>query len=205
MSGIGGITEINRLKTELRTAQRLKRAELFKRATPKIYAAAAGHFQKFLAQQSGGAVAAYWPIKDEFDTRPLLEVVAAQGGRLALPVIAGDSGRLIFREWTPGALLVPAGFGTLGPKDTAPEVLPGLVITPLLAFDRRGCRLGYGGGFYDRTITVLRAAGKCNYALGLGFSAQRVQQVPVGPEDARLDAIVTEAGVIHARPGINPV
>ncbi len=102
----------------------------------------------------------------------------------------------------PGAPLVPAGFGTFGPKETAREVLPDLVIAPLLAFDRRGCRLGYGGGFYDRSLTALRASGKCKYAIGLGFSGQRVQQVPVSDNDARLDAVVTETGVIWARAAV---
>lgn len=157
---------------------------------------------KGIALPPGGVIAGYWPLKDEFDSRPLLEAIAAQGGRLALPVVAGDSGRLIFREWQPGAPLAPAGFDTLGPRESAQEVLPDLVIAPLLAFDRRGCRLGYGGGFYDRSLTALRASGKCKLAIGLGFSAQRVQQVPAGAMDARLDGIVTETGVIWARAAI---
>ena len=195
-------TDIDRLKADLRQEQRKKRAELFKRSTPEIYVAAAGHFLKSIVLPSGGVIAGYWPLKDEFDSRPLLEGIAAQGGRLALPVVAGDQGRLIFREWAPGAPLAPAGFGTLGPRENAQEVLPDLVITPLLAFDRRGCRLGYGGGFYDRSLTALRASGKYNLSIGLGFSAQRVQQVPVGDMDARLDGIVTETGVIWARAAI---
>lgn len=172
---------------------------MFKNSAPETYSAAAGHFLKSITLPSGGVVAGYWPIKDEFDSRPLMENIAAECGRLALPVVAGDSGRLIFREWTPGTPLAPAGFGTLGPKDNAQEVLPDLVIVPLLAFDRQGGRLGYGGGFYDRSLTILRASGKCKLAVGLGFAGQRVQQAPTGPEDARLDAIVTEAGVIWAR------
>lgn len=195
-------TDIDRLKADLRQEQRKKRAELFKRSTSEIYVAASRHFLQGITIPSGGVIAGYWPLKDEFDIRPLLEGLAAQGGRLALPVVAGDQGRLIFREWAPGAPLAPAGFGTLGPRENAPEVLPDLIITPLLAFDRRGCRLGYGGGFYDRSLTALRASGKCKLAIGLGFSAQRVQQVPVGDTDERLDGIVTETGLIWARSAI---
>lgn len=194
-----GTTDIDSLKADLRREQRKKRLELFKNCAPATYVAASNFFLKQIELPSGGIIAGYWPIKDEFDSRPLLEGIAAQGGRLALPVVAGDSGRLIFREWMPGAPLVPAGMGTLGPRETAQEVLPDLVIAPLLAFDRRGYRLGYGGGFYDRSITALRASGKCKLAIGLGFSAQRVQQVPVSDTDTRLDSVVTETGVIWAR------
>ncbi len=188
----------------MRRSQLKKRAELFNSSPPGIYEAAARHFQKSIALPQGGVIAGYWPIRDEFDCRPLLEGIAARGGSLALPVVAGDSGRLVFREWRPGAPLIPAGHGTLGPKAAAREVLPDVVISPLLAFDRRGYRLGYGGGYYDRSLTVLRAAGKCKYAIGLGFSAQRVQQVPVSPYDARLNAVVTETGVIWGRADAHP-
>lgn len=194
-----GPVEVTRLKNELRQRQRAGRAALFAQASPTMFAAAAGHFLKSVELRPGGVIAGYWPIRDEFDSRPLLEAIAANGGRLAMPVVEGDSGRLIFREWASGGALVPAGFGTFGPSDAAREVEPEVIIAPLLAFDRRGYRLGYGGGFYDRSLTALRAAGKCKSAIGLGFAAQRVQQVPAGGDDARLDMIVTETGAIQAR------
>lgn len=198
-----GPAEIDRLKADMRTAQRIKRAVMFKNSAPEIYVTATRHFLRSITLPQGGVIAGYWPLNDEFDSRPLLSGIAAHGGRLALPVVAGDAGRLIFRQWMPGAPLVPAGFGTLGPKEPSPELLPDLVIAPLLAFDRRGCRLGYGGGFYDRSLAVLRASGKCKQAIGLGFSGQRVQQVPAGDDDVRLDGIVTEAGVIWARAAVS--
>lgn len=188
----------------MRNVQHIKREAMFKAATPQLYADAAQHFIKFVPVPSGGIVAGYWPLKSEFDSGPLLSAIAAECGRLALPVVAGDSGRLIFREWMPGAPLIPAGFGTFGPRESAQEVLPDMVIVPLLAYDRRGYRLGYGGGFYDRSLAALRSVGKCKYAIGLGFSAQRVQQVPIGATDARLDAIATETGVIWAREAADP-
>lgn len=194
-----GNAQTDRLKADMRAAQRVKRAKMFKSSDSETYVSAARHFLKSIVFPSGVVVAGYWPMRDEFDSRPLLESIVAKGGRLALPVVAGDSGQLIFREWMPGRPLVPAGFGTFGPKQGMPEVLPDVVIVPLLAFDRRGYRLGYGGGFYDRSLAVLRAAGKCRQAIGLGFSGQRVQQVPVNDNDARLDGIVTETGLISAR------
>jgi len=172
---------------------------LFKQAAPEIYMAARAHFLKSIELPGGCVIAGYWPIRDEFDSRPLMEAIAARGGRLVLPVVAGDSGQLIFREWQPGGPLVPAGMGTLGPPPGVREALPDIVIAPLLAFDRQGCRLGYGGGFYDRTMTALRATGKCRTAAGLAFSAQRVQQVPSGDGDARLNVIVTETGIVWPR------
>ncbi|MSP42521.1 MAG: 5-formyltetrahydrofolate cyclo-ligase [Alphaproteobacteria bacterium] len=191
--------DIQRLKSELRGEMRAKRAVLFKRAPPEAYVAARAHFLKSIELPGGAIIAGYWPVRDEFDSRPLMEAIAARGGRLVLPVVEGDSGRLIFREWQPGAPLVPAGLGTMGPPPGAHEVLPDIVIAPLLAFDRQGYRLGYGGGFYDRTMTVLRTTGKCQMAAGLAFSAQRVQQVPAGDGDARLDAVVTETGIVWSR------
>lgn len=190
---------IEQLKNALRETQRQQRARLFRTHGPETYTRAAQHFMKAIAIPRGGVIAGYWPLQDEFDCRPLLEALAAQGALLALPVVAKDSGSLLFREWRPGAPLQPAGYGTIGPGEGAAEHLPSLVIVPFLAFDRRGYRLGYGGGFYDRSLTSLRSSGKCRQAIGLGFSAQRVQQVPAAPYDARLDGVVTEEGAIWAR------
>lgn len=192
------ITDIDRQKSELRQVQRAKRAALFKGADPEVYISASKYFLTSIALPPGGVVAGYWPLKDEFDSRPLMHAIAAQGGQMALPVVAADSGLLIFREWRPGAPLEPAGFGTMGPRRGEREVAPNLLIVPLLAFDRQGFRLGYGGGFYDRSLAALRALGKCQLAVGLGFSAQRVQQVPVNETDMRLDAVITETGVIRS-------
>lgn len=198
MSMTGG-RSADRAKLEMRAKSRALRAELFHRATPETYVRAAAHFTGSVEIPAGGVVAGYLPIRDEFDPRPLLEALARRGAALSLPVIDGDTGRLIFREWRSGDPLRPAGNGTMGPESGKREVVPDVVITPLLAFDRKGGRLGYGGGYYDRTLRVLRAMGRCRQAIGLGFAGQRVPQAPMTRDDVRLDAIVTEDGVIWAQ------
>lgn len=194
---------MDRQKKELRARQRALRAEAFRNSTADTFVRAARLFIDSIALPSGGVVAGYWPLRDEFDPRPLLELLSGRGAALALPVVDGDCGRLVFRQWRPGAVLCPAGHGTMGPEPGTAEVLPDVLIVPFLAFDRRGFRLGYGGGYYDRTLAALRAQGKCKAAIGLGFSVQRVPQVPVTADDARLDAIVTEEAVIWARGAAN--
>lgn len=190
---------IERRKFELRAAQRQLRAELRVTASGDCFTRAAEIFMAADGIPRDGAIAGYWPVHDEFDPRPLLEMLAARGAKLALPVIDPAIGLLLFRAWHPGMALQPAGFGTLGPPPPASVVLPRTVIVPLLAFDRQGGRLGYGGGFYDRTLAALREGGKSVLALGLGFAAQRVQQVPVSEIDIRLDAVVTENEIIWTR------
>jgi 5-formyltetrahydrofolate cyclo-ligase len=109
-----------------------------------------------------------------------------------MPVVTGPGERLRFRLWTPESPMTDGGFGTRVPA-AGDWVEPAVLIVPLLAFDRRGFRLGYGGGFYDRTLAALRAAGPVT-AIGFAFAAQEVPQVPTDATDQRLDLIVTEAG-----------
>jgi 5-formyltetrahydrofolate cyclo-ligase len=102
----------------------------------------------------------------------------------------------VFRAWSPGDDLEPAAFNTQIPSADKPELTPGVVLAPLLAFDRRGYRLGYGGGFYDRTLDFLRNFGEV-LAIGLAYAGQEVPVVPHDPNDKRLDWIVTEAAAIR--------
>ena len=122
-------------------------------------------------------------------------LAAGQGGRVAVPVIPGPAQALRFHEWSPEARMVEGAFKALIPEGGA-ELVPTVLIVPLLAFDRRGFRLGYGGGFYDRTLEGLRARGPVT-AIGFAFAAQEVAQVPIEPTDQPLDLIVTEAGIIR--------
>ncbi len=140
----------------------------------------------------GAAVSGYWPMRSEIDPRPILTALHARGHSLCLPVVVGKGQPLIFRAWRPGDGLVAGGFGTQVPDEEQETVVPRLLLVPLLAFDRAGYRLGYGGGFYDRTLAALRAQGPV-VAVGLAFSAQEVESVPHDATDARLDWIVTEA------------
>ncbi len=142
------------------------------------------------------AVAGYWPIDAELDVRPLFAALHARGHACALPVVTGRGQRLVFRAWAPGSRLAVAAFGVMVPADDAPEVVPRVVLTPLLSFDDRGFRLGWGGGYYDRTLAALRAAAPV-LAVGVGFAAQRVERVPAALHDQRLDWVVTEADAIE--------
>jgi 5-formyltetrahydrofolate cyclo-ligase len=151
---------------------------------------AAESLADLLAGCSGQVLAGYMPMRTEIDPLPAM---AAHQGVVGVPVIMGRGQPLRFREWTPGCAMVPGAFGALIPEEGA-WVVPSVLIVPLLAFDARLFRLGYGGGFYDRTLHALRATGPVR-ALGFAFSAQEVGVVPTEPTDERLDGIVTEKGI----------
>lgn len=141
-------------------------------------------------------VAGYWPMRGEIDVRPLLAGLAERGHITALPVVAAPRRPLVFRRWAPGDPLADGAFGTRHPVDVAPEVRPHCLLVPLLAFDRRGYRLGYGGGFYDRTIAALKAAGGV-VTVGIAYAGQEVEAVPAEPHDEALDWVVTERAFIR--------
>lgn len=143
----------------------------------------------------GAVVSAYWPMGDELDPIPAVKALAAQGHPICLPVVIGNNQPLVFRAWKPGNPLVPAAFGTREPPAESPEMEPDLLLVPLLAFDRRGYRLGYGGGFYDRTLVAMRAR-KAIQAVGIGFAGQELPEVPHDELDQKVDLIVTETGAI---------
>lgn len=138
-----------------------------------------------------GAVAGYWPLGSELDILPLLLHFHGAGRVAALPVSGPRGTPLTFRAWAPDAPLREGRFGIREPADDAPVVVPAVLLVPLLAFDRQGHRLGYGAGYYDRTLAGLRAGGAV-LAVGIGFAGQQVASVPHGPYDQPLDWIVTE-------------
>lgn len=142
-------------------------------------------------------IAGYAPLKGEIDSGPLLHELHAMGHDIALPV--AELGKpLRFHRWRPGDPLVPGQFGAREPHGGSASLKPQILIVPLVAFDAEGWRLGRGGGFYDRTIAELKAAGPVVTA-GIAFSAQRVPQIPREAHDQRLDWIVTEEGAFAAR------
>ena len=139
-------------------------------------------------------VAVYWPLGDELDPIPLLNTLHSLGHRMVLPVMLGAKKPLVFRTWCPGDELQNASFGTLEPSKDKTELEPDVILAPLLAFDSRGFRLGYGGGFYDRTLEKLRKKKQVS-VYGIAYAAQEMDQVIKGPYDQPLDGIVTELGV----------
>ncbi len=146
----------------------------------------------------GGTLAAYWPMRSEADPRPLMVALKERGIALALPAMVrradGDGREIAFRSWTPWEPIMPGGFGTLIPLESAPVVQPTALIVPLLAFDRRCHRLGYGKGHYDRAIATLTAQGPL-LAIGLAYAAQEIAEVPAEPHDQSLYAVATERGI----------
>lgn len=143
---------------------------------------------------SGEIVSLYWPLGNELDTRPLLHALHEFGVFCALPVVEKKDHPLAFRRWEPDTILEPGGFKVLVPAKSAAYVTPSLLVTPMLAFDAAGYRLGYGGGFYDRTLANLRARGSC-CAVGYAYAAQEVTKVVIDKFDQRLDYMVTEKEV----------
>jgi 5-formyltetrahydrofolate cyclo-ligase len=148
----------------------------------------------------GVIVSAFMPMGSEFDPRPLMRKLAAAGARLALPVVIGRGKPLVMRTWNFGEPLGTGSFGILEPRPEAAAADPDILLVPLLAFDRRGHRIGYGAGYYDMTITLLRAR-KSVAAVGLAFAVQEIPTVPATPRDARLDLVLTEREVIDLRGG----
>lgn len=144
---------------------------------------------------AGRIVSGFFPIRGEPDMRPLMALLKDEGARLCLPVVV-DAVTIVFRELLAGARLVDAGFGTCGPGPEAALVDPDIMLVPLAAFDRHGHRIGYGAGHYDRAITRLRAGGAAPHLIGVAFDTQEVDAVPYEPHDVRLDAVLTESGVV---------
>jgi 5-formyltetrahydrofolate cyclo-ligase len=144
----------------------------------------------------GTVVSAFWPMPGELDLRPLLEALHARGCVCALPVVVARQTPLEFRAWEPGVALTTSRFGIAEPGPERPVVRPQQALVPLLAFDDDGYRLGYGGGFYDRTLAALRRDGAGPLvAIGVGLEAQRRPSLPREPFDERLDWLVTEERV----------
>ncbi len=143
----------------------------------------------------GKIISGFMPYKSEITTMPLLNAMRRQGWTTALPIVIMEGQPLIFRAWGPGEKLVPGVWDIPMPLPEAAEVLPDVLLVPGLAFDRAGYRLGYGGGFYDRTLVKLRAI-KPVVAIGVGYSAQMVEAVPRAAYDQPLDFIMTETETI---------
>jgi len=186
--------DIEETKAALRTRARAQRSAIPASMRSAAAAAATSHFFDHIPLAPADVVAAYWPIREEIDCRPLLTRLMDALQPVCLPVVVGDGEPLDMRLWEQGAALYPSGFGTLAPAETAPRAEPDVVLVPLLGFDARGTRLGYGGGYYDRTLARLTRPARL---VGFAFAAQELPTIPRAPHDRPLDALVTEKGVRH--------
>ena len=183
--------DIAEVKRKARTAASKRRAEAHERLKDEAGVALASRGLPPQFNGQPGIVSGFIPYKSEITTIPLLNRLARAGWRTALPVVIAPGEPLVFRAWSPGEALVPGVWDIPIPPESAAEVLPDVLLVPMLAFDRRGFRLGYGGGFYDRSLEKLRALKKV-VAIGVAYHDQMVEEVPVGPHDAPLDFVMTE-------------
>ncbi|MBV9785645.1 MAG: 5-formyltetrahydrofolate cyclo-ligase [Acidisphaera sp.] len=186
LSGPHSVSELIERKRAARERALALRAE----CDPALGARLGMHVLAACPPAAGAVVAGFWPLPGEIDLRPLLQALHDHGHVVTLPVTPPRGRPLEFRRWVPGAALASGRFGTLHPEGET--VQPDWLLVPLLAFDRAGRRLGYGAGYYDRTLAALPGA----FALGCGYAAQELDEVPVAPYDVRLSAVATEHGVI---------
>lgn len=181
-------------KETLRRNARAQRRDAFRAHAPQAFAAMADHFFKEIPFKPGAVIAGYWPIGEEADPRPILTRAHVFGHTCALPAVVRPDQPLAFRRWQSGDALVKGMYAIPSPRPRAPLVRPDIIIAPLLACDEAGHRLGYGGGFYDRTIARLRDQ-RAILVVGIGYAAQQIGCLPVDEFDQPLDWLVTEAGV----------
>jgi 5-formyltetrahydrofolate cyclo-ligase len=197
LCGVTETSDILQQKDALRARIKAWRAGLSAQAKAQAAEAVARHGLAFLTSPPQGAiVSGFASLADEFRAWPLLRRLHAEGYRLALPVMQGKGKPLVFRAWTPGDAMDSGVWGIAEPKADKATLEPDILIVPLLAFDRRGWRLGYGGGFYDRTLKGLRVR-KAVVAVGLAHDEQEVDAVPHLDYDQRLDWVLTPSGPIR--------
>jgi 5-formyltetrahydrofolate cyclo-ligase len=154
-----------------------------------------------IARRVGASVvSAFLPIRGEPDTLPLIAALSAHGFHTALPVTVSREAPLIFRRWRPGDPTLQGGMKIREPLASAEALDPDLLFVPLACFDRRGHRIGFGAGHYDRSLAALRAAGRVT-AVGVAYSAAQAAEIPDEPHDQRLDFVLTERELIDCRGG----
>ncbi len=172
-------------KDEARVEAR-KRREF---CNPSHGVALAGHVLRLCPPPTGAVIGGFYPLPGEIDVLPLLRVLYNRGHTVVLPETPPKGNPLLFRRWDTVAPVLPGRYGTMHP--TGELIQPDFVFVPLLGYDSTGNRLGFGGGYYDRTLASMPDA----FRLGCGFEALEFDELPVEPHDVRLHGIATETGV----------
>ncbi|MEM9049285.1 MAG: 5-formyltetrahydrofolate cyclo-ligase [Pseudomonadota bacterium] len=180
-------------KAVLRKAAYARRKQAHTEADHAGPAATARLVSLLRSRSDLGIVAGYLPIRTEIDPRPAMTALSEDGRKICVPIVEGRAQPLGFRRWTPGAALQEGAFGAMVPL-AGEACVPTTLIVPLLAFDAGCGRLGYGGGYYDRTLATLARNGPV-FSVGFAYAAQEVDALPLAATDIRLDAVVTDAGV----------
>jgi 5-formyltetrahydrofolate cyclo-ligase len=188
------MTDLKITKAEARKAAAKIRKSAHEQLKDDAPLMLASHGLPFPPSVARNVVSAFFPYKSEIDTRPLLGKLAGEGWTTCLPIVIALGEPLIFRRWLPGQPTIPGTWDIPQPTDDAELVIPDVLLVPMMAFDKRGFRLGYGGGFYDRTLQELRAQ-KAIIAIGVAYAAQEVDSVAHDSHDQALDYVVTEKGL----------
>jgi 5-formyltetrahydrofolate cyclo-ligase len=179
--------------TEAKRALRQRMLAAREAWDPGVGTALAEHVLSEAPPPAGAVVSGFWPMGQEIDVRTLLLALHERGHPIVLPETPKRGNPLIFRLWHPEITMIKERFGTLRPD--GPVMPPDFLLVPLLAFDRRGYRVGYGAGYYDRTLAALPG----RFRLGVAYAGQQLDEVPAGPYDERLDAVATEHGVLFCK------
>ena len=192
------MTTLDAMKADLRKVQATirKAASVNHDAVTAKLATYAADLKQAFSLENDDIVAGFWPIKSELDPRPLMTAMTALGLKSSLPATPKPGEPLIFHAWSDDDPVIEGLYGTSEPEASAPVVIPKLVFVPMLAFDADGYRLGYGGGFYDRTLAKLRGEGHVVHCIGIAYDIQLVDEVPIGEYDAKLDGVLTETGLL---------
>lgn len=188
--------DVARWRRAERTRLRAERLALSIADRASVDTALAGHLVDLFSARfdkcAGRVVSAYWPIKGEPDLRPLMVALHAAGVTIALPLVEQKAAPLVFRRWTPDTVMVRGDWNILVPPPEADVLTPSIALAPLVGWDGDGFRLGYGGGYFDRTLAALNPR---PFTIGIGFQSARLTTIFPQPHDIPLDVILTEAGM----------
>ena len=192
------IEDLNAAKAVCRKQAALRREKLAI-AEPNADVTLADHASLLLSRYGRGVVAGYVPIRSELSPLVLLDCLADYGCELALPITPPEGQPLTFHRWLINGQLDNGPYGTKQPPKSNKVFIPDVILAPMLAFDLRGWRLGYGGGFYDRTLASLRDAGHSVVLIGIAYAGQKLDKIPVGCYDIPMDAVLGPAGLLELK------